>query len=76
MSKTLLTVLEMVGIIGLASLGIKAENERHKTKLELLDTQIKLSYAEIHGAIKDAKIQVLETEINRLKSKEESEESN
>lgn len=74
MNKTLLTVLEMVGIIGLASLGIKAENERHKTKLELLDTQIKLSYAEIHGTIKDAKIRVLETEINRLKSKEESEE--
>lgn len=76
MNKTsLLTVLEIAGVIGLASLGIKAENERHKTKLELLDTQIKLSAAEIHGAIKDAKIQVLETEINRLKSKEETEES-
>lgn len=74
MNKTLLTILEMVGIIGLTSAAIKAENERHKTKLELIDTQIELNLADISGVLKDAKIRRLEKELDELKSKKESEE--
>lgn len=69
------TFLEMVGIISLTSVAIKAECERHKTKNELIDTQIKLNLTEISGILKDAKIRRLEKELDELKSKEETEES-
>ena len=68
----ILTVIEISGIAVLASEAIKAEWKRHKAQTKLLDTEIELGFAQIEGILKDAKIAVLEKELEELKKKGEA----
>ena len=74
--------LVRIGLIGAAVSAvslcvgtIKAEYRRHKAMAELIDTQIELGITKLDGCVKDARIRVLEEEIQELKSNRKEEES-
>ncbi len=64
-----------VGLVGLGVSAIVAECRRHKAKKELLETQVELGFEKLGGCIQEAKIRVLEEEIQELKSKKQEGES-
>ena len=65
------TLVELGCIIGLASIGLKRNNDCYKAEMELLDTKLKLGLTEIEKFDKDCEIEKLKKELENVKSMNE-----
>lgn len=65
--------MEIGGILMLSGMAMKAECERHKAAVKLLDTEILKCTLEIQNILDKAKIRRLEKELAELKGEKEEE---
>lgn len=69
------TIIELVGLAGLTVFGIRTENERHKTKLQLIDAEFKNGMLEIDRDFYERRCKSLENDLEDLKKRLNVEES-
>lgn len=63
-------LLELTGIVGLTGIALKRNNDCYKAQMKLVDTELKCSFLELDNTIKENKINLLETELNKFKNEE------
>ena len=64
-------VMEIGGVIGLAAMALKAECERHKAVIKMLDAEILNCTLDIQRILDQAKIRRLEKELEELRQNDE-----
>ena len=66
---TLAGLVNLGSICGLAYIGLKRNNDCYKAEMRAIDAEFGKAIVEIDNITKDAKIKMLEKELNELKEK-------
>lgn len=71
----LCTGVEILGVLGLTAMGLKRNNDCYKAEKKLAKTKMELLVSQMENVLKDAQIECLEKELNKLKKEQKGEES-
>lgn len=63
------TLVEITGIVGLAAIGLKRNNDAYNAEMKAIELEGKLFVQKVDCAIKDAEIKQLKKELEELQTK-------